>query len=206
MSALGRNVQPQSTDAREQTLYTLRATHAGLTYYWRSERKLPATLHEICDREPVWCASDEPDRWFRDGWRTIIRYVPHGQEYVLSSAGPDRRFDTQDDIVFDSAIDRQRAKDLSGCYVLSETLARTGSDTLRLSSQLSRLFGYAVEWPVTVDSTRAFVAVWYPGPGDTVHAIWIHVDNGFRLEGTIVGGRLKGRVGTQTVTGRKLTC
>lgn len=194
------------SEAREQTHFTLRATHTGLVLYQRAAGKLPVQLREVCDREPSWCALDEPDRWFRDGWGTPIRYLPRGSEYVLSSAGPDRQFQTKDDIIFDSAIDWQRATALSGCYVLSKKLSRLGTDTLRFSMRLATLSGYAIDWPILVDSTEAFHAAWYPGPSDSIYAVWVHVDNGVNLSGRVVDGKLTARTGLRRVTGRKEKC
>ena len=196
----------QRSELHEQTLYTLRATHAGLVFYKGASGKLPTQLRGVCDREPSWCTSDDPDRWFRDGWSTPIRYSPRDSEYVLTSAGPDRRFETKDDIIFDSAIDWQRATALSGCYVLSQTLSRLGTDTLRFSTHIAKLAGYAIDWPLLVDSTEAFYAVWHPGPSDSIYAAWIHVHNGLSLSGTVVDGKLTASTGTQRVTGRKQKC
>ncbi len=39
------------------------------------------------------------DKEMRDGWGTAFRYRPGKGEYVLASAGPDRRFDSDDDLV-----------------------------------------------------------------------------------------------------------
>ena len=93
---------------------------------------------------------------------------------------------------------------LSGCYVLSAKLQRVNADTLRLGKRLQS-GGYAVEWAVTVDSMPAFEAVWYPGPLDSVYAIWIHVHEGLHLEG-IIKGNLTARTQTQRVTGQRTTC
>jgi hypothetical protein len=43
----------------------------------------------------------------RDGWGTPLRYVRTGDGYKLLSAGPDRSFDTADDIDLHEALSRR---------------------------------------------------------------------------------------------------
>jgi len=44
-------------------------------------------------------------RNLRDGWDRPFRYEPSGRDFVLTSAGPDGRFDTEDDVRSDDLLD-----------------------------------------------------------------------------------------------------
>lgn len=39
-----------------------------------------------------------------DHWKTQLRYEPNGSNYVIRSAGPDKQFDTGDDITVDNSF------------------------------------------------------------------------------------------------------
>jgi hypothetical protein len=123
----------------------------------------------------------------------------------LSSAGADRLFGTRDHITFDSVLERRRVAELAGCYVLAAKLRRLNADTLRLSTKLE-FTGYAIDSPITMDSIPVPTAFWYPGPLDSLHASWIHVDDGVTLEGRVTGGKLSATTHWQSVTGRQVKC
>jgi hypothetical protein len=104
-----------SNSQADETWYKLRAAHAGVFYFSQSQGRLPGELAEVCVNAS-WCRLMSAEQWFRDGWGTSIRYLPTATGYVLTSAGADRRFATNDDQVFDTAVDRERAEQLAGCF------------------------------------------------------------------------------------------
>lgn len=40
-----------------------------------------------------------------DGWGTALRYLPGDKGYSVVSAGPDRKFDTADDLKVDRSVE-----------------------------------------------------------------------------------------------------
>ena len=46
-----------------------------------------------------------PPGEMQDGWGTLFRYEPRADRYLIISAGPDRQFDTADDLSKEFKID-----------------------------------------------------------------------------------------------------
>jgi hypothetical protein len=88
---------------------------------------------------------------------------------------------------------------------LAAKLRRFDADTLRLSTKLE-FTGYGIDSPIMMDSIPVPTAFWYPGPLDSIHASWIHVDDGVTLEEAVTDGRLTATTHLQSVTGRRVKC
>ena len=70
----------------------------AIELYRSEKRRLPARLEDLKDLD----VNGEPytDKSLIDLWGTAYRYRPEGDtQFQLRSAGPDGRFDTNDDIV-----------------------------------------------------------------------------------------------------------
>jgi hypothetical protein len=101
----------------DATLDNVRTLGTAIEAFRAAEGELPETLDAICTN-PRACDHYLPARAV-DEWSMRIRYDHDGTDYSLRSAGPDRRFDTADDLVFSTVDQRERTRLLAGCYVVS---------------------------------------------------------------------------------------
>lgn len=62
------------------------------------EGRLPHALDELLEFQVERPSVPAEPYWFVDGWETSLRYRPLGSRYELRSAGPDRHFETPDDL------------------------------------------------------------------------------------------------------------
>jgi hypothetical protein len=66
--------------------------------FQRREGQLPHALDELLELQVERPSIRAEPYWFVDGWETSLRYGPLGSSYELRSAGPDRHFETRDDL------------------------------------------------------------------------------------------------------------
>lgn len=74
-------------EARENALLAVRA----LNLHRQTHGTYPDTLETLFGEQP-------PE--LLDAWQTPLRYTTTGDSFTLHAAGPDRRFDTADDLFF----------------------------------------------------------------------------------------------------------
>lgn len=78
-------------------------TGIALRLYIGDTRKLPATLDVLFERNTnglFYMAPDWKPEALIDSWGTPLRYIKRENlEFDLKSAGPDKQFETDDDIV-----------------------------------------------------------------------------------------------------------
>ena len=192
-------------EASVETAAKLRALRAGVTLFMQSQARLPRDLAELCSTNLSWCAHQSPEQWLRDGWGSPIAYRSTATGYTLGSSGRDRRSGTRDDLVIEVDVESVRAAAIAGCYLLSATIPRLGSDTLELLSRASRA-GYAIQRPRSIDGLDVSVAEWRPTESDGFVADWVHIDNGVRMTGRIANGRLEARVDGRRISGTRIAC
>lgn len=68
--------------------------------------RLPARLEELLTLEYEPPRPPPKDWWFVDGWGTRFRYVALDRSFRIQSAGPDRTFDTDDDVIGETILAR----------------------------------------------------------------------------------------------------
>lgn len=150
------------------SIANMRMLGTAVEVFRSAEGQLPETLQEICTNSRA-CEHLVPEGMV-DEWRMPVRYSRNSSDYVLQSAGPDRRFDTADDLVVSTAYRREMVQRLAGCYAISvpwwnefpgeKLLLRRepkGSDSYVL---LPEVYGAA--------------GAWRPISGDSVELTWIH--------------------------------
>jgi hypothetical protein len=204
LSTRGACAEPESRMG--QTEYSIHAVDAGVFLYQSTHGKLPEQLGEVCEAEPRWCSLMTVDDWTADAWGTAIEYSRNQESYVLTSAGRDRTFRTADDLSLDAARSRSWARRMSGCYVMSRSLPRLQSDTIKLLSEVMPGGGYHVQHPRTFDDYPVYVAKWYPLSADSLLVIWAHADRGITLRARTSGSELQARISGRNIAGRKEAC
>jgi general secretion pathway protein G len=85
----------------ETTKANIQSIKTAITKFQLDVERLPKTLDELVKESPKpW---DGPyldaDEVPKDGWKNDFRYEPEGRRVRVRSAGPDKQFDTDDDIV-----------------------------------------------------------------------------------------------------------
>lgn len=84
--------QTRNLTEEEWTRVRLEAIDNALaSYKEHADGKVPMTLQKLR-------MFSSPSLSFKDGWGVKMRYVTDGVEYIVSSSGPDKTFDTEDDI------------------------------------------------------------------------------------------------------------
>lgn len=189
-----------------QTEYIMHALDAGVFLYQSTHGKLPEHLADVCRAEPRWCSLMTVDVWTSDAWGTAIEYRQSQESYVLMSAGRDRTFETADDLSFDAALIRSWAQRMSGCYVMSRSLPRLQSDTIKLLPDVIPGGGYHVLHPREFGDHPVYIAKWYPLSADSILITWAHADKGITLRARTSGSELRARIGGRSIAGRKEIC
>ena len=85
-------IQKKPTDPKELTKVNMDELEAAILKYKKSTKgTMPSTLEDLRQ-----LSAAVPS--FKDGWGTQIYYETDGENFGLSSAGPDKKFETSDDI------------------------------------------------------------------------------------------------------------
>lgn len=197
---------PQTSSAPVDPEFKLRALRAAVVEYRTRVGDLPATLEQICIFDPTLCRMETAERWFRDAWGTTVRYEGSAGSFRITSAGPDRGFDTEDDLLLDALRDSVLTSRMAGCYELDERVARLDGTRIELTTRSIRSGGYAIRSPLRVLGDTASLAEWYPVSDDSLAARWIRIDQGVSIRARISEGRLLGRAAGRVVRGQKIAC
>lgn len=197
---------PLSSRAPIDPEFKLRALRSAVVEYRARVGNLPSQLEQTCVLDSTLCRMEPSERWLRDAWGTTVRYEVGGGTYRIASAGPDRDFGTDDDLVLDAIRDSIIASRLAGCYELAASVARLGGGRLEFTTRLVRSGGYEIRSPLLVLGDTASVAEWYPVASDSLAARWIRIDRGVSLRARVSEGRISGRASGREVTGHAVTC
>lgn len=197
---------PSSSRAPADPEFKLRALRAAVVEYRARVGDLPSTLEQTCMLDSTLCRMEPSERWLRDAWGTTVRFDVGAGTYRLASAGPDRSFGTNDDLVLDAMRDSLMASRLAGCYELAANVPRLGGSRLEFTMRLVRSGGYEIRSPLLVRGDTASIAEWYPVGGDSLAARWILIDRGVSLRAQVSDDRISGRTSGRQVTGHTVTC
>lgn len=87
-----------SSECRSTNL-GLEVLHDALTLFFEAEGAFPDSLVQIMTLRSAVPALSPRAEWLVDGWGVQFEYRRVRAAYVLRSAGPDRRFDSNDDLI-----------------------------------------------------------------------------------------------------------
>ena len=96
--------KPRIRDLRTRS--DIRNLEAAVHLFEDDCRRLPTNLTELVQRpqDASWrgpyleAKGLDSTALFRDQWGSDLRYMPQGTRFVIRSAGPDRTFNTDDDM------------------------------------------------------------------------------------------------------------
>lgn len=179
----------------------LRLLHSGVLAFQARFDRLPDTFDEVCRSEPSWCRLMDTEDWLADRWQSQVRYSRLEDSYQLRSAGADRRFGTDDDVVFDPARDARLAMPFQGCYELMERRKLNGMSAFRLSLSPSGSGAYSID-EIRGESGDPYRAEWHPIAPDSVLLRLVRTDGGYVVKARLVADELR----TQHGTARRAPC
>lgn len=176
----------------------------------RTNGRLPEDLAEVCPEDNS-CPMDQLDmerEGVRDRWGQRLIYRKKGADYELRSAGPDGQADTDDDIVYDRAAERELMRKVAGCYEVDfSRWSRYPGGPLVLDTASVAPGVYRLR-PML---GRYDHPVWVPVSQDSIQLTWFEVHSitriNFRLAGDYLFGRTRiPKYGERDIVARRIGC
>jgi len=108
--------QEASLSPEAATYWRMREMRQAIAQYQMRSGTIPESLTSLCPQgEP--CPATPPGEPLVDAWGRAFRYETlTGRDYVLTSAGADGTFGTDDDITFSTIEETKTVGRISGCY------------------------------------------------------------------------------------------
>ena len=167
----------QTSEEGDRTLQEFDWLQRRLLAFHDRNGRFPSMLADVCDATMGGCVWLDSPSHIVDGWGIPVRYEPQESDYDLRSAGPDRRFGTGDDLVYSLAHERQRMRELAGCYRISLKIKALTVEVVKLDSVPVAPGHYGLAPPLPDLPERW----WVPEPGPRGNLTWTTHTQGLNL-------------------------